>query len=98
MAGFWSAPAHEIFAAGLSQSRAKPRVGQEMGAVLGDNLVARAVAADDERVTPLAGAADIDGAWRDTVQLLVQYAGHGEQQKSAPADVRGEAENARRRG
>src|SRR5258707_8914313 len=53
-------PAHEILAAQFVQRRHECWLPHDPCAVFRDHLVTRAVAADHERVAPLAGATDLD--------------------------------------
>src|SRR3984893_9024185 len=58
------APAHEVLAAQLVQRRHERRLSHDPRAILRYHLVARAVAADHERIAPLAGAADVHAIGR----------------------------------
>ena len=60
MTPVWSAPTYQVFIAQFRQCHHERRLLEDPCAVLGDDLVARAVAADDERIAPATGSADID--------------------------------------
>jgi hypothetical protein len=76
MAGERRAPANEITAAQLVERTKQVMLVRQPALVLRDDAGAVAVAADPERIAPLAAAPNLDGARRHARVMLVENPAH----------------------